>query len=321
MRIWSRWPSSCPGPASSQVGMGVGLLRAGIAGSVRAGPGFTPPSAVLLIGAGVAVGVAPGGCRGGRGAGKVAAAAVVAQAVVQMAPALCVGWARGRSRWRRGGGPRSPDGVDANGGAGGRGGARAGRSCSMPPSEPVVRPPWGTRPRCPAGCRQPPSRRSSPCCSGCRPSPGLAGRVADPLAGFYRAGALVFGGGHVVLPLLEEVVVGAGAVSVTAFLAGYGLANAVPGPLFTFAGYLGAVAGGALLGVGPSWRCSSPGTCSSSRCSGLAPVRGQHPGAQRARGGERRGRRPARGGALRPGVGRGSPGGQSSCLDARPSSH
>jgi chromate transporter len=69
------------------------------------------------------------------------------------------------------------------------------------------------------------------------------------LAGFYRAGALVFGGGHVVLPLLEEVVVGTGAVSGTDFVAGYGLANAVPGPLFTFAGYLGAVAGGPLLGA------------------------------------------------------------------------
>jgi chromate transporter len=69
------------------------------------------------------------------------------------------------------------------------------------------------------------------------------------LAGFYRAGALVFGGGHVVLPLLEEVVVGTGTVSGTDFVAGYGLANAVPGPLFTFAGYLGAVVGGPLLGV------------------------------------------------------------------------
>ncbi|MBA8878980.1 chromate efflux transporter [Phyllobacterium myrsinacearum] len=59
---------------------------------------------------------------------------------------------------------------------------------------------------------------------------------------FYRSGALVFGGGHVVLPLLETAVVGAGWVSHEAFLAGYGAAQAVPGPLFTFAVYLGAIA-------------------------------------------------------------------------------
>src|SRR5690606_10288595 len=64
---------------------------------------------------------------------------------------------------------------------------------------------------------------------------------------FYRAGALVFGGGHVVLPLLEAEVVGRGWVSAEDFLAGYGAAQAVPGPLFTFAGYLGA-----LLSVEPN---------------------------------------------------------------------
>jgi chromate transporter len=58
---------------------------------------------------------------------------------------------------------------------------------------------------------------------------------------FYRAGALVFGGGHVVLPLLEASVVETGWVSAGSFLAGYGAAQAVPGPLFTFAAYLGAV--------------------------------------------------------------------------------
>ncbi|WP_202079943.1 chromate efflux transporter [Caldalkalibacillus salinus] len=61
---------------------------------------------------------------------------------------------------------------------------------------------------------------------------------------FYRAGALVFGGGHVVLPLLEREMVPLGWVSSEAFLAGYGAAQAVPGPLFTFASYLGAVMGG-----------------------------------------------------------------------------
>jgi chromate transporter len=60
---------------------------------------------------------------------------------------------------------------------------------------------------------------------------------------FYRSGALVFGGGHVVLPLLQAQVVAPGWVSNEAFLAGYGLAQAVPGPLFTFAACLGAVMG------------------------------------------------------------------------------
>ncbi|NGP46965.1 chromate transporter, partial [Bacillaceae bacterium SIJ1] len=61
---------------------------------------------------------------------------------------------------------------------------------------------------------------------------------------FYRAGSFVFGGGHVVLPLLEREFVPAGWLSEEAFLAGYGAAQAVPGPLFTFASYIGAVVGG-----------------------------------------------------------------------------
>jgi chromate transporter len=68
-----------------------------------------------------------------------------------------------------------------------------------------------------------------------------AGHAVAVFEAFYRAGALVFGGGHVVLPLLEASVVSPGWVSHDAFLAGYGAAQAVPGPLFTFAAYLGAV--------------------------------------------------------------------------------
>ena len=74
----------------------------------------------------------------------------------------------------------------------------------------------------------------------------LAGDIADSdlvrvVAAFYRTGSLVFGGGHVILPLLQAEVVPTGWVSQDAFLAGYGAAQAVPGPLFTFAGYLGTV--------------------------------------------------------------------------------
>ncbi len=72
--------------------------------------------------------------------------------------------------------------------------------------------------------------------------PRLAGSTAVALFdAFYRSGALVFGGGHVVLPLLRQAFVAPGWVSDDTFLAGYGAAQAVPGPLFTFAAYLGAV--------------------------------------------------------------------------------
>src|SRR5262249_24779926 len=81
----------------------------------------------------------------------------------------------------------------------------------------------------------------------------VPGRVSvpgfDQFAAFYRSGALVFGRGHVVLPLLREAFVSPGWVSDDAFLAGYGAAQAVPGPLFTFAAYLGAVIGPSSHGV------------------------------------------------------------------------
>src|SRR3546814_17966594 len=74
-------------------------------------------------------------------------------------------------------------------------------------------------------------------------SAALASQGLALFDSFYRAGALVFGGGHVVLPLLETEVVRSGWVGKDAFLAGYGAAQAVPGPLFTFAAYLGAAMG------------------------------------------------------------------------------
>ena len=239
-----------PGPASSQVGMGIGLRRAGIGGSLRAWLGFTLPSAVLLIGAGMAVGsglAMPSGVVDGL---KVAAVAVVAQAVVQMARVLCVGWLRALlavasavavlavpTVWMpslvllmsallglalvRDLGPRSA------------GFGPAGELPAMP--------------------RWVPTAALTGFLVLLVGLPVLA-RVWPVewlvlIAGFYRAGALVFGGGHVVLPMLEEVVVGSGAVTQADFVAGYGLANAVPGPLFTFAGYLGAAAGGPVLGI------------------------------------------------------------------------
>jgi chromate transporter len=81
------------------------------------------------------------------------------------------------------------------------------------------------------------------------------GSLATLLDSFYRAGALVFGGGQVVLPLLQQAVVPTGRVSNDAFLAGYGAAQAVPGPLFTFAAYLGAVSGPAPASLATAALC------------------------------------------------------------------
>jgi chromate transporter len=239
-----------PGPTSSQVGMGIGLQRAGIPGSLRAWLGFTLPSAVLLIAAGMAVGSGvdlPAGALAGL---KVAAVAVVAQAVVSMALTLCAGWFRALVALA------SAVAVLAL------------PTIWMPVLVLVVAALLGL-----AVVRDLPGRAggsgplvTAPRMPGWVPTAALAAflvlLVGLPVlarawpaewlvlvAGFYRAGALVFGGGHVVLPMLEDVAVGSGAVTQSDFVAGYGLANAVPGPLFTFAGYLGAAAGGPALGI------------------------------------------------------------------------
>jgi chromate transporter len=86
------------------------------------------------------------------------------------------------------------------------------------------------------------------------------------LEGVYRSGALVFGGGHVVLPLLQAAVVPSGIVSNADFLAGYGAAQAVPGPLFTFSAYLGAVATGRCMAGSVVWHCWAPSSCRPSSC-------------------------------------------------------
>jgi chromate transporter len=86
-------------------------------------------------------------------------------------------------------------------------------------------------------------------------TPGAPRSTFDLLDSFYRAGSLVFGGGHVVLPLLQQAVVPTGWVSNEAFLAGYGAAQAVPGPLFTFSAYLGVVSGPAPASIATAALC------------------------------------------------------------------
>jgi chromate transporter len=248
-----------PGPASSQVGFSIGLLRAGYAGAAAAWTGFTLPSAILLVlfayGAGTLSGAAGAGLLHGL---KLVAVAIVAQAVFGMARTLCPDRERASiatvaaliillsgssiaqiacivlggfaGLWLCRGAPPAAEGHIAMRVS--RGAAFAALSAFF-----VL-------------------LIGLPILQSLAPSSALM--LFDA---FYRSGALVFGGGHVVLPLLREAFVGPGWVSDDAFLAGYGAAQAVPGPLFTFAAYLGTVVGpsphgvpGAVLGSSSRWR-------------------------------------------------------------------
>jgi chromate transporter len=234
-----------PGPALSQVGMALGLQRAGFAGLLAAWVAFTAPSAVLLV----AFAYAVTGLGDLSGAGwilglKAAAVAVVAQAVMGMAGSL----APDRKRATVAGAaavaallaPGAWAQVAAIAGAGLAGLVwlrREAESASVAGDEddafdvPVRR--WVALGSLAAWVLL---LVLVPVVAG--------GGLPRLFEVFYRAGALVFGGGHVVLPLLQEGLVPAGLVGHDEFLAGYGAAQAVPGPLFTFAGYLGAVADG-----------------------------------------------------------------------------
>jgi chromate transporter len=227
-----------PGPASSQVGMALGLRRAGWTGALAAWLGFTLPSAVALIL--VAYGVAEWSALAASGAVhglKVIAVAVVAQAVWGMAKSLCP------DRLRAGIAIVAALVVLALPTAAGQIGAivlggLAGRwALQLGHLEPATHQDYGVR------------RRTGalllalfaglllllPVLAASHPTPWL-----QATAVFYQAGALVFGGGHVVLPLLQAGVVPPGWIGNDGFLAGYAAAQAVPGPLFTFAAYLGA---------------------------------------------------------------------------------
>ncbi len=229
---------SLPGPTSSEVGIAIGLLRAGVPGAFLSWLGFTLPSALAMGLFALTVNrlsVDAGGWIHGLG---TVAVAVVALAAWGMARALA---------WDARRGPLAgaaailalawPTNVTqlvlillA---------AVAGRLLLRAPAQ------IGTAPlRAPIGARV--SRACAALFVGLLLLLPLA-RAAIPVRGvavfdsFYRSGALVFGGGHVVLPLLHAEVVPPGWVSEEDFLAGYGAAQAAPGPLFTFAAYLGAV--------------------------------------------------------------------------------
>ncbi|HEY6631113.1 MAG TPA: chromate efflux transporter [Rhizobiaceae bacterium] len=230
-----------PGPASSQVGMAIGLRRAGYLGMLAAWVAFTLPSAILLVAfawGAAAIDPETGGWIVGL---KAAAVAVVAQAVLAMAASLAPDRERATVAvaamiiamlW-----PTAAGQVLAIAG-GGIVGVALLRPSSLPQNG--LREPLAV----------PVGRATGVACLAVFAIllvalPLLVQGIPSPLLqmvdSFYRAGSLVFGGGHVVLPLLEAEVVESGHVGQQAFLAGYGAAQAVPGPLFSFAAYLGAV--------------------------------------------------------------------------------
>ncbi len=229
-----------PGPASSQVAVSLGILRAGLAGGLAAWLGFTMPSALAMIGFAYGVGrLGDLGHAAWLHGLKIVAVAVVARAVWGMARTLC------------------PDRIRASmavgaallalavpGAAGQLGAIAAGAL-------------FGWR-FLPAGGGQTTAtlgftlNRAVAVAAlvafvallvGLQAAAAVSGHLEQMFNAFYRSGALVFGGGHVVLPLLQRAVVPPGWVSNDAFLAGYGAAQAVPGPLFSFSAYLGTVMG------------------------------------------------------------------------------
>jgi chromate transporter len=238
-----------PGPSSSQVGMGIGLIKAGLPGVLAAWIGFTLPSALLMLA--FAYGMVEAGDALGTGwlkGLKVMAVAVVAQAVWGMARTLCPDRTRQGFAvvaailvlaWPGPFGQLAVIGVGAvlgwlilKGGAAGDGvltltiGRRTGVAAlalffvllaGLPIAVSV-----------------------------------LQSHALTVFDSFFRAGSLVFGGGHVLLPLLQAHVVPPGWVDTDTFLAGYGAAQALPGPLFSIAAYLGVVmrpGGGVILAL------------------------------------------------------------------------
>ncbi len=233
-----------PGPASSQVGFSLGLMRAGYLGGLAAWCGFTLPSAIALVlfamGASTLHGAAGTGLLHGL---KLVAVAIVAQAVLGMARSLCPDKRRAAialaSLLLMTAAPGSLGQI----GAIVLGGIAGLIACRDEPAKigdgeimPITRGMGVVFLALFAGLLA------------LSFLPGGHGARAL-FAAFYRAGALVFGGGHVVLPLLRDAVVTPGWVSDNAFLAGYGAAQAVPGPLFTFAAYLGTIANAGPGGV------------------------------------------------------------------------
>nr|WP_198982765.1 chromate efflux transporter [Herbaspirillum sp. ASV7] len=228
-----------PGPSSSQVGMAVGIFRAGYRGALAAWLGFTLPSALLLMVVALSVLEDARWLSGDVVHGlKIVAVAIVAQAVWGMAASLCKGLGRQIVMLAAAAaalllhGPFVQLAVILVAGAVGR------LLLAATPSSGMEHLPLAL------------SRRTGLACLAAfflllLGIPALAALFPQPwlleTSIFYRVGSLVFGGGHVVLPLLQAELVPSGWVDKDVFLAGYGAAQAIPGPLFTLAAYLGVV--------------------------------------------------------------------------------
>ncbi|KJE36825.1 chromate transporter [Thalassospira sp. HJ] len=227
-----------PGPASSQVGMGIGMALGGLRGSLAAWLGFTMPSAIVLAALGMAfVGFDLGSVEGIIRGLKLVAVGVVLHALLGMARSLCPDVTRAILAVLAAAIMIASDTVLAQFGVI-LGGMLAGFVLlrgKVAGDADSSHAPRSTTGAVIALCVFFALLVMLPVLAEIDPTGLFA--VID---GFYRSGALVFGGGHVVLPLLENSVVAPGWVDAETFLAGYGATQAVPGPIFTFAAYLGA---------------------------------------------------------------------------------
>ncbi len=234
-----------PGPASSQVGISIGLSRAGVPGGIAAWLGFTLPSAIILVAFAFGVAAYGGNLSSGWLHGlKVVAVAVVAQAIWGMGKNLTPDFKRAAIAVLAAVLALSFVSALAQIAVivlGAILGLIFVREVSNLPQ---------TSLRVPIGHRG--GLFSLILFGGLLFVLPLLGSMSESMKvidSFYRTGSLVFGGGHVVLPLLKAEVVNPGWVTSDAFMAGYGAAQAVPGPLFTFAAYLGAILNTNLTGV------------------------------------------------------------------------
>ncbi len=229
-----------PGPASSQLGISIGLLRAGYGGGLAAWIGFTLPSAILmaLFAYGVRALTSPGAVALLHSL-RLVAVAIVAQAVWQMARTLSRGVARASVTGAAALIAVLTDSTGAQLVAIALGAALGGMLIhpgSAPDNSPDLSIPVSKHAGAAFLAAFIALLTGPALLSTVVSWPGLALFQA-----FYRSGALVFGGGHVVLPLLRQAFVTPGWVTDDTFLAGYGAAQALPGPLFSFGAYLGAV--------------------------------------------------------------------------------
>ena len=230
-----------PGPASSQTGLSIGILRGGLPGAFAAWLGFTMPSALAMMAFGYGVGFVGDLSHAAWLHGlKIVAVAVVANALWGMARNLCPDAIRATIAVAAAvtviATPTAAGQVGAIIGGGLIGwwilkGADVASGATLAVGIPR---PWSI----PAAILFFALLFGLPLLRASLPSQALA-----EFDSFYRSGALVFGGGHVVLPLLQAEVVPPGWIDNNAFLAGYGAAQAVPGPLFTFSAFLGTVMG------------------------------------------------------------------------------